>query len=394
MIKVYARGPDLSITGLIRYTRLEVTLRHLQVSSWSLAGPKTGRFPELLLPGAGVAVVDDHWTLSGDAEEIGPEEWSADQADNAYPGTLTVTGGDDLAVVADEIAFPVPAATTFADATGSGATADAYDSRSGVAETVIKGYVGDNVGAARPAWRNDSTGIRLVTLAADLTRGGTVSYKARFDNLMDVVRSMSSASGGLGLGVTVSQDDGALVFDVYEPTDRSTSVVFSRRRRNLRGYSVQLAAPTVTHVVVGGGDEGTARVFRERKDTAAATSWKRVIRTFVDQRQTTATAELDAAGDEELAKGRRSGVLQATAVDTPQMRFGQHFGLGDLVGVEVEPGVTYTDQVTSVKIIANEKGVQPAQITIGNPDLDPQTPESEVRARRLEAEIAALQRRR
>jgi ReqiPepy6 Gp37-like protein len=387
VIKVFARGPDLSITGQLRFTKLEVELRHLAVSSWSLTAPMSTKFGELLLPGAGIVIAADHWTLSGDAEEIGPQEFSADQADNAYPGTLTVSGGDDLAIVADELAIPDP------DNPINTQTAQAYDGRSGHAETVIKGYVGDNVGVGRASWRNDVAGIRLVTVAADLARGGTVSYKARFDPLMDLLRSMSSASGGLGLGVSVVQDGTDLVFDVYEPTDRSGEIVFSRRRRNLRAYSVQLAAPTVTHTVVAGEGEGTARAFRERKDTGQAASWRRVIRTFVDQRQTSDASELDAAGDEELAKGRRSGVLQATAVDTARQRFGQHFGLGDQVGVEIEPGVTYVDQVTAVKITADEKGVAPVQITIGNPDLDPQTPASEVRARRLEAEIAALQRR-
>jgi hypothetical protein len=113
----------------------------------------------------------------------------------------------------------------------------------------------------------------------------------------------------------------------------------------------------------------------------------------VDQRQTTTSGELQAAGDEELQRGRRSGVLSATAVDLPTMRFGEHFGLGDWVAVEVETGVVYVDQVTAVKITIGEKGPEPVQVTIGNPDLDPTTPEVFARADRALQLVSAMQRR-
>lgn len=397
MIKTYARGTDLALAGELRgWTQLEVTLRWGQVGSWSLTGPAKGLLPELLTPGTGLVIVDTRGVpllsdvgvlISGDVEEVGPRVWSADGSDSD-PGTLTVSGGDDLAIVADELAWPDPTNTI------ANQTAAAYDARSGVAETVIKAYVAANVGVGRDADRGDASApdARLVTVTSDLTRGSSVSYKARFDPLLDVVRTLGQAST-TKLFPRVVQAGADLEFDVYTTTDRSGSVIFSRARRNLRGYSLQRAAPTVTHVVVAGSGEGTARIFRERKDSTAANTWRRMVRTFVDQRQTNVTAELDAAGDEELARGRQSGALSATAVDTPQLRLGADYSLGDTVTVEIEPGVSFTDQVTAAKLVVDEQGVHPWEITIGNPDIDAQAPDLLARVARLDAQLSALQRR-
>lgn len=397
MLKTFVRAPDLSLAGEVRgWGKLEVTLRWGEVGSWNISGPAVGLIEQLAQPGYGLIVVDprgvpllnpDGVLISGDVEDNGPRSWSADGQD-AYPGTLTIAGGDDTAIVADEFAFPDPTQSV------ANQTAAAYDSRSGVAETVIKGYVSANVGSTRAAARGDASApnARTVTVAADAARGSTVSYKARFDRLMDVVRTLGQASTPKLAG-RVTDTGGVLTFDVYEGVDRSGEIVFSRARRNLRGYSVSRSMPTATHVVVAGSGEGTARAFRERKDSAAANQWRRIVRTFVDQRQTTDAAELDAAGDEELERNRRSGALSATAVDTPNMRFGVHFGLGDLVTVELEPTVTITDRVTAVTIAVTDKGIEPTQIQIGVPDLDPKTPEAYRRASRALDQIAALSRR-
>lgn len=397
MIRTYARAADLSLAGEMRgWNKLEVTIRYKEVGSWAITGPASGSVPRLITPGAGLIVIDSRGVpllsdngvlISGDVEEIGPRTWSADGQD-AHPGTLAVSGGDDLAIVADELAYPDPTETATSQA------AFTYDFRSGIAETVIKAYVDANIGTGRATARGDAAvpNARLVTVASDLARGSTVSFKARFDPLMDVVRTLGDASTPL-LAPTVRQSGTDLVFDVAAPTDRSESVVFSQARRNLRGYSITQSAPTATHVVVAGDGTGTGRAFRERSDTTAAQEWHRIIRTFVDQRQTSVAAELDAAGDEELAKARRSGVLSATAVDTPRMRFGEHFSLGDYVSVEVEAGTAFTDQVTAAKFTVTEQGVQPTEITIGSPDLDPHTPEAYKRVAQALAQISALQRR-
>ncbi|MBD2900798.1 hypothetical protein amrb99_98080 [Actinomadura sp. RB99] len=208
---------------------------------------------------------------------------------------------------------------------------------------------------------------------------------------MDVVRSLCSASDPQ-LGVRVQQVGDELLFDVYVPQDRSGRVAFSQKSGNLRAYSLTRAAPTATHVVVAGAGEGSTRPFVERRDTDAATEWRRVIRTFVDQRSTDVVSELESAGDEALKAARGTGALSVTAVDTESCRFGRHFGLGDWVSVKLATGAVYVDQVTAVKITADKDGVHPAEITIGTDPTDDNESDLYDRVRELEAALSALQR--
>lgn len=396
MLATFVRRQDLTLAGELRgWTSLQVNLKWNGVGSWTVQGPNRGLMRRLMEPTRGLVVVDrrgvpllspDDVVISGDVEENGPLAWAAEGGDSG-PGTITLAGGDDLAIVADELAFPDPAHAV------SGQTTD-YDVRSGAAETVIKGFVGANVGVGRASARADAAvpTARTVVIAPDLGRGANVSYQARFDPLLEVAVKMAAAAGP-PLGVRVQQSGSDLVFDVYQPLDRSAAVRFSRDRRNLRGYTLTRSMPTATHVVVAGGGEGAARVFRERKDAAAATEWGRIVRTFVDQRQTTDAGELDNAGDEALLQGTRTGALSVTAVDTPRMRFGRHFGLGDHVAVELETGVVMVDRVTAATLSATDAGSQPTQITIGTPDRDPSTSDLYGMVKALQEEIGALQRR-
>ncbi|WP_169513879.1 Gp37-like protein [Actinomadura flavalba] len=395
-IRTFLRGSTLALAGEIRgWTRLQVSLLYRRAGSWLIEGPADGPLSRME-PGMGLIVVDhrgipiwdpDGVLISGDLDTQGPWSWSA-EGGAAGGGTLQLTGGDDLQVVADELAFPVPTAPV------SSQTAAAYDARSGTAEAVIKAFVAANVGAARHASRGDADvpNARTLTVATNQNRGSATSFQARWDPLMDIVRQLGSTSTP-ELGVRVTQSPGGpLTFEVYEAVDRSDTVVFSPRR-GLRSATVQRAAPTATHVVVAGAGEGSVRAFRERRDLAAAQQWRRIIRTFVDARQTDVPAELDAAGDEELARGRRTGVMAATAIDHPRCRFGRHFTLGDWVTVLAPSGVAYVEQVTGATITVTDKGRDPTQLILGNPDGAEDTPESWAKADRALDLIGALQRR-
>lgn len=388
MLQVIARGSNLERLGYVPWRRLAITLRDLAVSTWSITITPHPNVVDKLVPGNGVIVLrDGEQILSGPVEDDGPRIRSADDEESTGPGLLTVGGGSDLAIVAGELAIPDPTQPINMQ------TAVAYDMRSGAAETVIKGYVGDNVGVGRPIWRNDVTGQRLVTIAADQLRGTTVSYSARFDPLMDIIRRISEVGGGLRPRVTQSGTD--LVFDVYEPVDRSGSVRFAWDIGNLHEVSWTRSAPTTTHVVVAGQGEGTARTFVERKDIPAAEQWRIVTRTFVDQRQTGDTAELEEAGDEALAEGGREGVLSATAVETAKVRFGRDFGLGDQVRVEPELDVSFVDVVDEVRIEADaDSGRENVHITLGTPQGDERLPEVYRIVDQLARRIVALERRR
>lgn len=368
--------------GFLPWRTIEATIRHNLVGSWQLALPKSAANVARLLPARGVIILrDGRPFVSGPIEEI-KGSWEAER-DGDGPGQLTVSGADDLSIIADELAVPNPV-VDIASQTSWGT-----DDRSGTLEAVIKGYVTANVGTTRAVWRNDTPGQQLLTIATSLGRGPAVSYKARFDSLMDLVRTLIGAHN---MGVRVTQVGTTLVFDVYEPADKTSTVRFSRAMRNLRGVDWTRAAPETTHAVVAGAVEGVVRNVRERKDIAAAAEWGHVVRTLRDERQTSVASELDAAGDEELARGRRSSALGITIVETPRLRFGQHFDRGDRITVEPEDGVRYEDVVTAATLRGDaESGRENLTLTIG-PEREPDDPVQYDRVRELNQRLAALER--
>ncbi|WP_160051424.1 siphovirus ReqiPepy6 Gp37-like family protein [Nocardiopsis sp. FR26] len=378
-LTVVSRDPDLVRRGHLPWARLDITLRWLYTSSWQITLPATPRVLDRCAPGWGVLVyLDGEQILSGSAEDIDRE------ADHAAAGTVEITGADDLAIVAGELAYPDPTSAATSQSAAS------HDSRSGAAETVIKGYVAANVGTSRAAARKDAAApdVREVTVAPDQARGNSVSYKARFDPLMEIVRT---AHGGLG--VSCAQDGTDLVFDVIEPTDRSASATFSFAMGNLRRARWNRGYPEATHVVVAGDGEGTARAFRERSDAATAEEWRMITRVFKDQRHTSDATELDQAGDEELAKAARSGILAAELIDTPRLTYGAGYRLGDRVTISPEPGVVFTDVITSVRITADaESGDVTITPSIGFADGGPYETRQERAVREVARRIGALER--
>lgn len=339
-LTILARDPDLVVRGVLPYRSAEITLRWLYPGSWTLELPATPRVLAAAQPGWGIiAHLDGVQILSGSIEDI-------EQEQTTDGGTVVLSGADDLAIVAGELAYPDPTRGATSQTTVT------HDARSGAMETVVKGYVAANVGVGRHADRRDpaAPAVREVVVAPDLGRGAAVSYQARFDPLMDIVRAVAPTGG---LGVTCGQQGQQLVFDAVEPRDLSAVARFSFQSRNLSSARWSVGMPEATHVVVAGGDEGTARVFRQRADSVTAQAWRLAYRVFRDQRHTSDTAELDQAGDEVLADATRSGIVEARLVDTARLRFGVDYGLGDRVTVAPADDIEFTDLVTTAVVRAD-----------------------------------------
>ncbi|MFE1104080.1 hypothetical protein ACFW4K_26510 [Nocardiopsis alba] len=383
-IQVYSRDPDLVNRGPLPWRNLTLDLLWSGVSSFGLTLTASERVRSRIAPGWGVIVtLDDRVLLAGQIEESGPREWSVEAGDLAGEGRVDVSGADDLAVVAGELAYPDPSLA----ATGQG---EGSDRRSGAAESVIKGFVGANIGASRTSARRGGTRTREVEVAPDLGRGPQVAYSARFEPLMDVVRS---CSGGLGARVTWSGD--RLVFDVAEPVDRSASARFSRELGNLRSMRWQQAMPTATHVLVTAEDQDENTFVREYADVEAAERWRTSARVIHSAGRVEEVDELDAVGAEQLADARRAPVLEARLVDTSRCAFGRDYFLGDTVALEPVPGVRFTDPVTEVRISADaDSGALEITPTIGAPLGDSaDDTEQERLLRRALRRIAALERK-
>jgi hypothetical protein len=356
------------------WSELHVVKRYLAVGSWSVTFPATADYlAKALLPSVGMVIEREGAPLiSGPAETIRIVRTTEEGA----PGTVTLSGGDDLSLVANRVALPDPSQPFTAQ------TAQARDVQVGNLEDVLWHYLNVNVGSGAITSRK----VPWLTMASSLSRGRPVRGSARFDPLMDLVRSLQAAGGPLGVDVVQSGTD--LHLSMYEPRDLTASMRFSWELGNLRSSELQQETPTTTDALVAGSGSGTARTFVQ-VSSGTATPWS-YVETFVDARQTSDATELAQTGQDALAQGTANSTLIVQTLDVPGRQFGIDYGLGDKVTVEPVLGVTFADIVTAVKVDADKDGEQ-VQGVIGAAGTD--GGEGPGVVSRLSAQLRSLSRR-
>ena len=306
------------------YEHLELIARFNDVSTYELVLPTADDAAQLLLAAARPRLViyaDGQVYRSGPVTRI--------QRDRAPDGDmLTVNGVDDLVWLRRRVAHPQP---------GSAAppySTTAYDTRTGPASQVIAGFVNANAGpAATPA--RQVPGLTVPTPAAF---GSTITVSARYQGLLELLQPILLQQG---LGLRIRD----LVAEVFQPAG---SAVFSVAMGTLASWTSTLEAPDLTYTYVAGQGEGTARLIREVANSQAVIDWGRV-ESFIDRRDTNATAELDQAGLEALAEGVHPIALQLDALNTDGQRFLRDWNVGDLATFSVG-GLTVTDVIVEAQI--------------------------------------------
>lgn len=374
--RIYVRdNRRVRIGEITEYQSLHLNLVFNDVSSWQLVldadaplAADVSRF------GWGIIVTrDDVPVLSGFVSDV-EREWSVSD-DGEVTDTLNITGVDDTWLLFTRLAYPVPFGPPY--------TSQAYDVRTGIASTVMRDYVANNAAGAAHVARGYST----LDVDDDPLLGLTVTGRARFQHLTGLLQSLATAGGGLGFRVL--QTGERANFEVYQPVDRSASVRFTPDTGTLRRYRYRKALPEANYVLVGGSGEGTARVIVEGEDTASRTEHNR-IEQFRDRRDTADTTELQQAVSEELANFASKIELEFEPIDTPQQRFLDHYGLGDLVTVEA--GEDRVQQaIRSVKIGLTGAGLQIVP-TLGTPGPVGQ-PSFFAQYNRLRQRVSHLERR-
>jgi hypothetical protein len=314
--KIYVRDANLNrVAEVDDFNSLDLVLRFNSPSSWVLNLP-TDSFAarELIKQRAGIIVVRDGQTILSGMVTNRKRKWEV------LGDVTTVSGVDDTVWLARRLAYPVPSGPPY--------TTAEHDVRTDKAETVMRQYVDYNAG---PNARSERRVPRL-TLAVDQGRGKTVTGRARFDVLIDLLSSLALAGGDLGFRIVqVGQN---LEFQVYQPTDKTKTAIFSPLLGNLREFEYSSDDAEANYVIVGGQGEGTARTFVERGDSTSITKYGR-IESFLDRRDTTDDTELNQAIDEELAQKAEKMSLSISPIDTEQLKFGREYGLGDKVSVVI-----------------------------------------------------------
>jgi hypothetical protein len=336
----------LTPQGLLQYEKLDATLNYNYVGSWSLTIPYSDAAWAMIRSGDFFIQVDWQglFSFGGKVEAPGYDDSSTPQG--GVGPLITLAGADWLGLIANRMAYPNPAAAWSAQTAASADTIGPSP-----LETVIKHYVNLNAGPGALAARK----LTALTIGTDSARGNSVKYSAKFVQnvslmLMDIIRSLITASGtAMGVGITYQAATKQLLFDIYIPRDLTTSAWFSKALGNLSQIGLTIPDPTVTAALAQGQS-----VFVEA-DASGITQYTR-IEDFVDETSETDTTLVTQAANGALGGGAAGAALNMMASDIPFLTYGRDYGLGDKVTVEVRPGVTYQDIITSVTL-----SVDPAQ---------------------------------
>lgn len=341
MLRARWRDPDLTLRGVVPYDTLTLVPRFNGAGTWSMELSAEVEAADWMLAGGGIVVADED--NLADTVLSGPVRKITERADEGTSGlTLAVSGVDDTARLLGRRVYPNPALAVTAQDVAH------YDATAADAETALRALVNLNAGPGALTARE----IPGLVLAGNENRGPAVAALVRFTVLLDTLRAIA----GVDLGFRVVQVGTTLEFQVYEPVDRSATARFSRQLGNLLGYSYGIGAPEVTTALVGGSGDGAARVFVERADAAAETEWGERFEDLVDRRDTDDTFTLEDAGDEALRERGGTAELTLSPIDTPDMRFGVDYRLGDIVRVLTRRG-SLTEVVREVTLTSGPNGL-------------------------------------
>lgn len=387
--RLLARMPDLSIGGVLTGWSVKLALRYNQVGTWSLSIPPESVPDGWPAPGAGLILLRDDDVIASGMLDEETFEWSADPDDQAAgPGMYALTGDTDLGRLAYRIVYPTPGQSWDSQTNNHWV----YPSTgTDVAEEVIRVTVNWQAGSLALADRQ-VPGLRL---GAATGAGAQVRISERFTQLLEALRKVSTAGGGLAFDARDALD-GNIDLTVRPTTDRTATCRFGRELGNVDTLQVRRIAPTVTDAMVAGQGEGATRELYEVHDPGADAAWGR-REELLDQRsvdsdltQTERQAEYDKAGEEAFGADGEQTAVSAVIRDTPTVQWGRDYQLGDRVMV-LTPFGPLSDLVRQVDIEVTDTGVETITSVVGTPDPSTSDP-LESTVRRLLRRVSQLER--
>jgi hypothetical protein len=345
--RIFSRNPDLTKDAEITdFTSLEFISRFNQPGAWKMTGH--GRPPFILRQGI---IIE----RGGDTVFTGiiREAEKRMDAENFIKQSWTFSGVDDLARIAERTAHPDPVNLTI--------TAQANDVRTGPAETVILNYVNANCGPSAHVSRR----FPVFQVAPTQGRGKTITGSARFYNLLDFIYNLARLAGDIGFRVRLNEATYTLVFEVFEPADHSSDVIFSTDFGNLQSFAYMFKAPEANVIYTLGQGVGTARAYHVASDPASVDLWGR-LETVKDQRNEPDAAKLADWAQAELSEaGELHGFsVSPLALGSVGFVYGLDYNLGDLVTV-ADDGIAFSERVTEIAVKLDENGNETITPTIG-----------------------------
>ncbi len=334
------------------WSQIDVTLRFNEPGSGILVTPAYPWVREQIVPGNRIVVIRNGDVLiSGPIEERLHER--SDNGENAGYGRLTVNFADDLASIVARSVYPDPAQTP------SGQLIDNW-TFTGNSELALRALVNLHAGPGALVARR----VPQLVLGTIASVGSSVAVTAqRQQPLGEVAREIAEVGGGLGF--RTKQVGTQIQFEVYSPVNKAGTVRFGFGLGNLRYISHEIKAPTATSVSVGGEGAGADRYMIERNNTTDEAAWGRFEK-HVARPGNGLLQDLEDDGDRALADGAATSRVTTNVADTPDQRFGVHYGLGDIVAIETWPGEQIAELVRVVHLQVYATSGEYVAATIGN----------------------------
>lgn len=343
---------------------LEVTQNFNSPDSGSFTVPAYPEYMSVFLRGNRAVVIRDGEIFSaGPMERPGGYEWGIggeNASAEAEPGTITIDFTDDSVHIASRLVYPNPALD--ADNTSQ----PAYYNPTGNAETLMRDLVNLNAGPGALVYRR----APKLSLGSVAGVGSSTLIKSRFEPLGDVLRSTAISGGNLGFEAVQSGND--IFFNVYAPQDNTKKARFSRGLGNLRSLKYDVIGPTGTAAIVGGSGEEADRKIVVRNNTADENNWWRIEKWVEASSQQGEESDPDPvaglvkSGDEALAANSEQVSLTTVTIDTEDVKYGRDFRLGDIVTVEVLPGIEVIETVRSANYTYNPDDGEALSVLIGS----------------------------
>nr|WP_170026623.1 hypothetical protein [Actinomadura oligospora] len=250
--------PPLGLIGeLDTLTSFQAISRLNDVGSWSIEVPSGSEQSRWLLPGRGIVVFRDgraEPVFSGPIRSI---ERAWDAAENPGAGVVRVTGVDDMALLAERLAWTNPAEDIHWAA--KHVHWQTSPSWTNVGE-LLRELLLANVAGQPDRWVSKLYVARQdPALLDDETANSTL---LRFNDVSNEIRKMAAVYGfriscvwhpspySLGDGADADDGPGVLV-RIQAVDDLTGDVQFGAHLGNLQAYSYSVTAPEATRVVVG-----------------------------------------------------------------------------------------------------------------------------------------------
>jgi hypothetical protein len=358
-----------------------------EMSTWKLR--MAGEHPaglKLFEDGAGIvirAAGTSDVLLSGPVEDA-RRTLEFNQDSGEMTDVWEFSGHGDEVILAESLAFAASSIDipTTASINGLGSSRDVDVP----AETAILNVVRANISSTANIVRRR---YPWLIVPASQGRGSTVTRSDRFSRIIDTAQSLGLV-GGLTFSVKQS-GPGQVTMAIRVP--QQVSGAGWRLGVNVSAVTYSKTAPTVDEVIVGGGSEndGTDRPFTRQRFASSQEAWGRRREAFVDANEDT-LSELRQAGTEELESGRATAGMAITPMETPGLRLGVHYQVGDIGTVALGTMPPITDRIRRVSI-HHEPGRAPVvRPSVGAPDPD-STPAWLSYVRKFKKQLSQFQRR-